>query len=173
MPHSAPTQLHFRGEAKTVSHPLTCPESRKWSASLLLGYVWSWLLPTDGAVWKHPRRYTFVFFSAFFPVRCPGQLTLKTTRNQVPYSLSWTGPRLCHSISSFACEAAPNQTVSLDQPPPHPSWLPSAGAAFTAGTAPPYPAAPSLPLSAAKPQGPSSASPACPWGAHFLPLMPY
>lgn len=105
-----------------MSHPLTCPESRKWSASLLLGYVWSWLLPTDGAVSKHPRRYTFVFFSAFFPVRCPGQLTLKTTRNQVPHSLSWTGPQSLSLYFQLCLQSSP-QPDSVSGPTPTPPQL--------------------------------------------------
>ena len=122
MPHSSPCNCILEGEARTASHPLTCPDSRKWSASQLLGYVWSWLLPTDGGVWKHPRRHTFVFFSAFFPAHCPGQLALKTTRSEVLRTLSQTGPQSLSLYFQLFLQSSP-QPDGVCVPTPTPARL--------------------------------------------------
>lgn len=146
-----PMQPHFKGEAKTASHPLTCPDSRKWSASLLLGYVWSWLLPMGGVVSEHPRMYKFVFFSAYFLAHCPGQFALKTTRNHVLGALFWTGLRSLLLYFQHFLQSSPQpEGVCLPNPHPSPAGCQVPELAVTPHTATPHPAAPSLPLSATK-----------------------
>lgn len=118
MLHSSPRL--YRREAKTVSHPLTCPDSRKWSASLLLGCVWSWLLPTDGVLLKHPRRCKFVFFSSSLPAHCPSQCNLMTTRSQVLSSFSWAGPQSLSLYFHLFLRSSPQPESVCTNPYPTP-----------------------------------------------------
>lgn len=163
-------QPHFKGEAKTASRPLTCPDSRKWSASLLLGYVWSWLLPMGGGSLRTPQNVQICLLFGLLPSTLPWSICPEPGPGCSLLDRAMVSVTL---FPAFSAEQSPTRRCLPTQPPPQPSWLPSARASCHSPHSNSSSCSAQPPSVCNKNLVPSLGLPSLPLGAHFLPLLPY